>query len=262
MTSEGIIINHFIFDLDDCLLKTTEVREAEVTSAMIELKGQLAIRGVDVPLEQLTADFAQIEEAHPWGSNGRDIIDRLVEKHTSSYGHILNSRVVEASVVAYHECKSQVLNTDAVYSDVLTTLDFLKQNDIDYVLVTEGKNTLPKKQYEKLTRSGLDPYFEDWQVMVRPKNVAKTYTLAADTLGVAPENYSKIAVVDDRSEKLSCPRSLGMTTFRIRRKGGKYAGLPTGKGDVELKNLDEFCLGDAKQGTLFIPLSMDCYCGT
>ena len=205
MTMQGDTINAFFFDLDDTLFDATglarKARRAAIES-MIEngLTGVTADEGFTI-LQEIVKEF---------GSNYDNHFNMFLKRLDQ-----LSTKLVTVAVITYHKIKLEELK---LYPDVFGFLQNLRDNiSCTLGIITDG---LPIKQYEKILRLGLDPFFPHVfisdEIGIRKPN-PKIYSYALEKTGAVA---GQSLVIGDRLDYDIVPaKKAGMKTCLIHRNG-------------------------------------------
>jgi putative hydrolase of the HAD superfamily len=200
-------IDAIFFDLDDTLLDATglnkKARYAAI-EAMIEkgLKNVTAECGYEM-LVEIVAEF---------GSNADNHFDMLLKRLNQS-----SNKLISIAAITYRNIKVKEIK---LYPDVFEFLLNIKnKTSCNLGIITDG---LAVKQYEKILRLGIDPFFPDVfiseEIGIRKPN-PKLYTWAIEKMKAKPE---RSLFVGDRLDYDVIPaKKAGMKTCLVHRYG-KY----------------------------------------
>jgi len=198
-------IDTIFFDLDDTLFDATGLAE-KARRAAIEAMIEKGLTGVTA--EQGYAILKEIVEE--FGSNYDNHFNMFLKRLNQ-----FSSKLVSVSVITYHKIKVQEIR---LYPDVFEFLQNIKNHSSCTLgIITDG---LAIKQYEKILRLGLDPFFSEVfisdEIGIRKPN-PKIYEWAIEKTKCFPE---KSLYVGDRFDYDVIPvKKVGMKTCFIHRNG-------------------------------------------
>lgn len=194
------MLNTIIFDLDDTLFPSSELsKKARIHACESMIREGLPAKSTEECYERLQRIVKE------FGSNDPDHFSKLCE----SYGIPPKPKIIANGVVAYHSIKISQL---AAYPTVEDTLMRLHKEGYTIALITAG---LPVKQWEKIVRLGLRPYFTHIHVVdgPDPDNKKKAFEEMIVRCGSTP---GETLVVGDRVDReIRFANELGCHTLRI-----------------------------------------------
>ncbi|HME52007.1 MAG TPA: TIGR02253 family HAD-type hydrolase [Candidatus Lokiarchaeia archaeon] len=198
-------ISTIFFDLDDTLFDATGLAQ-KARRAAIESMIENGLAGV-------TADegFAILQEVvKEFGSNYDNHFNMFLKRLDQ-----LSTKLVTVAVITYQKIKLEELK---LYPDVFGFLQNLRDNtSCTLGIITDG---LPIKQYEKILRLGLDPFFPSVfiseEIGIRKPN-PKIYSYALEKTGAIADQS---LFIGDRFDFDAIPaKNAGMKTCLIHRNG-------------------------------------------
>ncbi|AJC72533.1 haloacid dehalogenase [Thermococcus guaymasensis DSM 11113] len=200
------MIKVVFFDLDDTLVDTTKLAEMARQNAI----ENMIRHGLPVDFE--TAYNELLELINEYGSNFGKHFDYLLRRLDLPN----NPKWVAAGVIAYHNTKFTYLRT---VNGVRRTLLELQRVGYRLGIITDGD---PIKQWEKILRLDLDPYFEevfisDYLGVKKPH--PKIFEKALRKMKVEP--HEAVMVGDRLYSDIYGAKQVGMQTIWFRY--GKYA---------------------------------------
>ncbi len=200
------MIKVVFFDLDDTLVDTTKLAEMARQNAIENM-----IRH-GLPVDFKTAYNELLELINEYGSNFGKHFDYLLRRLDLPN----NPKWVAAGVIAYHNTKFAYLRT---VKGVKRTLLELQRAGYRLGIITDGD---PIKQWEKILRLDLDPYFEevfisDYLGVKKPH--PKIFEKALRKMEVEP--HEAVMVGDRLYSDIYGAKQVGMRTIWFRY--GKYA---------------------------------------
>ncbi len=208
------MIEVVFFDLDDTIVDTTKLAEMARRNAIENMVRH------GLPVDFDTAYGELLELINEYGSNFGRHFDYLLRRLDLPN----NPKWVAAGVISYHNTKFAYLRT---VRGVRRLLLKLQKDGYRLAIITDGD---PIKQWEKILRLELDPYFDEVFIsdsLGVKKPHPKIFRKAIRKMGVEPE---KALMVGDRLySDIYGAKNVGMRTVWFRY--GKYA-------DRELEYLD------------------------
>jgi putative hydrolase of the HAD superfamily len=200
-------IDAIFFDLDDTLFDATGLAERArraATEGMIEkgLKGVTAESGYEM-LKEIVDEF---------GSNFDNHFNMFLKRLDQS-----SSKLISVAIITYHTIKIKEIK---LYPDVFEfLLNVRDRTSCSLDIITDG---LAVKQYEKILRLGIDPFFPSVfisdEIGIREPN-PKMFTWALEKTKAQPE---RSLYVGDRLDFDVVPaKKAGMKTCIVHR-NGKY----------------------------------------
>lgn len=205
------------FDVDDTIYSSTDFAARArrlAVQAMIRLGLAIDEETLLRELEEVIAEFGSNDDRH---------FDMLLKRlPPGAVPAIPPLFLIEAGIIAYHQCK---FSNFAPFEDALEVIRRLHEKGLKLGIVTAG---IAAKQAEKILRLGLVP-------MVRPEHVfiteevgiaksnPKIYALACRSIGAPPQECGFVG--DNPAVDIDVPGRIGMRTF-ISRRGGKYENVP------------------------------------
>ncbi|MDR3212256.1 MAG: HAD-IA family hydrolase [Planctomycetota bacterium] len=209
------------FDIDDTLYSSTDFAAKARQQAV-----QAMVRtGLRVDPEFLLAEL--LEVVREFGSNDSHHLDKLIKRlppETVPEGAA--PFIIQAGVMAYHQCKFRDFEP---FADAHEVLRLLNEKKLLLGVISAG---LPAKQIEKLLRLNILQLVECRHIFITEDvGIAKTnpkiYVRACQAIGAAPDECGYVG--DNPLVDIDIPSRLGMRTFFSRR-GGKYEKI---YGDVQ-----------------------------
>ena len=217
-------IRAVLFDIDDTLFPSSEFSRLARRNA-IRAMIQAGLHATPTNAERTLARIVSNK-----GSNFGGHFDLLARKFPSSN----RDRVVAAGVAAYHNTKSSI----SPYPDTARLLLSLRERGYLLAAASEGVSL---KQWDKLIRLGLDPFFHHVFVTSNneggktPSDGGKTpafYKKIARALNLAPNQI--LMVGDNPAKDIASASAAGMLTVRVLT--GKHAREPA-RADITLRSL-------------------------
>ncbi|NMC06252.1 MAG: TIGR02253 family HAD-type hydrolase [Candidatus Lokiarchaeota archaeon] len=200
-------IDAIFFDLDDTLFDATGLAEKArhaAIEAMIEkgLEGVTADSGYEI-LKEIVDEF---------GSNADNHFNLLLKRLDQP-----SVKLVSIAVITYHTIKVKDIK---LFPDVFGfLLDIKNETGCRLGIITDG---LAIKQYEKILRLGLDPFFPDVfisdEIGIRKPN-PKLFTWALEKTEVAP---ARSLYVGDRFDYDIVPAKRACMKTCLVHRGGKH----------------------------------------
>ena len=207
-------LDALLFDIDDTLFSTSEFAEKARRNA---IQGMI-LHGLRIHPEEALRELREV--ISEFSSNHSSHFDKLLLRVPPSLYHGVNPAIlVAAGVIAYHETKSDELDT---FPDVPDVLRQLSRTHLILGVVSQG---LKIKQAEKLLRLGVYPFFHPEAIFISDqigigKPNPKIYQHACNSLGLDPTRVMYVG--DNPSHDIDPCNSLGMITVRNRR-GTRYS---------------------------------------
>ncbi|WP_297419301.1 TIGR02253 family HAD-type hydrolase [Thermococcus sp.] len=208
------MIKVVFFDLDDTIVDTTRLAEMARRNAIENMVRH------GLPVDFDTAYGELLELIKEYGSNFNRHFDYLLRRLEIPY----DPKLVAAGVISYHNTKFAYLRT---VRGVRRLLLELQKDGYRLGIITDGD---PIKQWEKILRLELDPYFDEVLIsdsLGVKKPHPRIFKRALRDIGVKPEEA--LMVGDRLYSDIYGAKNVGMTTIWFRY--GKYA-------DRELEYLD------------------------
>ncbi len=208
------MIKVVFFDLDDTIVDTTKLAEMARRNAIENMVRH------GLPVDFDTAYGELLELINEYGSNFNRHFDYLLRRLEIPY----DPKLVAAGVISYHNTKFAYLRT---VRGVRRLLLELQKDGYRLGIITDGD---PIKQWEKILRLELDPYFDEVLIsdsLGVKKPHPRIFKRALRDIGVKPEEA--LMVGDRLYSDIYGAKNVGMTTIWFRY--GKYA-------DRELEYLD------------------------
>ncbi|WP_461862912.1 TIGR02253 family HAD-type hydrolase [Thermococcus sp.] len=219
------MIKAVFFDLDDTIADTSRLAEMARKNAIENM-----IRH-GMPADFDTAYNELLELIKEYGSNFDRHFDYLLRRLDLHY----NPKWVAAGVIAYHNTKFAYLRE---VRHVRKTLLKLKEMGILLGIITDGN---PIKQWEKILRLELDPYFDE--VLISDfVGVKKPHPkIFRKALGKFDVKADEAVMVGDRLySDIYGAKRVGMHTVWFRY--GKYANS-----EIEYEKYADFTIEDLKE---------------
>lgn len=199
-------IKAVFFDLDDTLFDSTvssQKASANAVTAMIDA-------GLPASSKDALNHLVKIKQGK--GSNYSRHYDELCKKYGISKNEL--HRIVAAGVLAYHNTK---ISSVVPFPDVHSALMVLVKRNIKIAIITNG---IPKKQWEKIFRLGID-HLLDYVA------ISGTYTSSASKMQLAKQAMKALALspaevlwVGDRPDTdVRSANKLGIISVMLKRKG-------------------------------------------
>ncbi len=215
-------IKGVIFDLDDTLYNSSEfvnIARREAVKSMIDA-------GLNINFDKAMEILNRIIKDK--GSNYGKHFDDLVKAILGRY----EPKIIATGIITYHNVKVALLRP---YPYTIKTLLELKNFGLKLGVLTDG---LAIKQWEKLIRLGIHPFFDDVitsEEFGLGKPHLEFFKYGLDRLNLNPE---ETIYVGDRVDKDIQPaKELGMITVRILK--GKYKNMKDDVSDYQIKNIYE-----------------------
>ncbi|XRP96782.1 TIGR02253 family HAD-type hydrolase [Methanocaldococcus sp. 16A] len=217
------MIKGILFDLDDTLYNSSEfveIARREAVKSMIDA-------GLNISFEEAMNILNKI--IRDKGSNYGKHFDDLVKAVLGRY----DPKIITTGIITYHNVKVALLRP---YPHTIKTLIELKAMGLKLGVITDG---LTIKQWEKLIRLGIHPFFDDVitsEEFGLGKPHLEFFKYGLSRMGLKPE---ETIYVGDRVDKDIKPaKELGMITVRILK--GKYKDIEdNGYSDYTINSLQE-----------------------
>ncbi|WP_457612083.1 TIGR02253 family HAD-type hydrolase [Methanocaldococcus sp.] len=215
------MIKGILFDLDDTLYNSSEfvsIARREAVKSMIDA-------GLNVSFDEAMSILNKIIKDK--GSNYGKHFDDLVKTILGRY----DPMIIATGIITYHNVKVALLRP---YPNTIKTLIKLKNMGLKLGVLTDG---LTLKQWEKLIRLGIHPFFDDVITseefgLGKPHEEFFRYGLKRMNL-----KADEVIYVGDRIDRdIEPAKKLGMITVRILK--GKYKDLK-GEADYTIKDIGD-----------------------
>jgi FMN phosphatase YigB (HAD superfamily) len=220
----------YIFDLDGTLRKTKE-QAKKCRDAAVQAMTSIPY-GIPATYEKTRATLEKVIKEQ--GSNSEEHFDGTIERIFEEEGILLSKEqrdyISSHGITAYHMEKSELMRP---YDDAIPTINALISRGCKVCILTKG---IPKKQWDKLIRSGLSKIIGFKDVWIVDENTDDTKERKLkEMLEYYEVNPEKAVMIGDRKD--------------VDIKAAKYAGIksvlvngretPGPEPDYEINSLKE-----------------------